>query len=204
MSDQNSVSCWLDGLKAGDGNDIQRLWDRYFDRLVRLARARLPSHNRRAFDEEDLALSAFQSFCARAGQGQFPQLADRDDLWKLLSTITTRKVIDRVRHQSRQKRGGGLVLGESAMGDGDGCETIPDGMTQLLSREPTPEAALQFVDEYNRLFSRLDDPTLKSIALRRLEGLSSEEIADEMKTSRRTVDRKLRLIRAIWEEDSPR
>jgi DNA-directed RNA polymerase specialized sigma24 family protein len=200
MSDGNSVSCWLDGLRVGDGDDIQRLWDRYLDRLVRLAGARLPGHTRRAFDEEDLALSAFHSFCARAGRGQFPQLADRDDLWKLLSTITTRKVIDRVRHQSRQKRGGGFVLGESALGDDDA--TIHEGMNRFLSREPTPEAALQFADEYNRLFARLEDPTLKTIAQRKLEGLSSEEIADEMKTSRRTVDRKLRLIRAIWEEDN--
>ncbi len=66
-----------------------------------------------------MALSAFHSFCDRAGRGQFPQLADRDDLWRLLATITTRKVIDTVRHQTRQKRGGGRVLGESALVDGD-------------------------------------------------------------------------------------
>jgi len=201
MSDGNSVSCWLDGLRAGDGDDIRRLWDRYFDRLVRLAGARLPGHTRRAFDEEDLALSAFHSFCARAGRGQFPQLADRDDLWKLLSTITTRKVVDRVRHQTRLKRGGGNVLGESALIDGD--EATTEGMARFLSREPTPEAALQFADDYQRLFDRLEDPTLKAIALLKLEGQSSEEIAAGLETSRRTVDRKLRLIRAIWEEDNP-
>jgi DNA-directed RNA polymerase specialized sigma24 family protein len=201
MAEANSVTCWLDGLRAGDGGDIGRLWDRYFDRLVRLAGARLPGHTRRAFDEEDLALSAFRSFCERAGRGQFPRLADRDDLWKLLSTITTRKVIDRMRHQTRQKRGGGLVLGESAMGDGDGA--IDAGMARFLGREPTPEAALEFAEEYDRLLARLDDPTLKAVARRKLEGQPSEEIAAALGTSRRTVDRKLRLIRAIWEEANP-
>ena len=43
MSDGDSVTIWIDGIKAGDNADIQRLWDRYFERLVRLAGARLPA-----------------------------------------------------------------------------------------------------------------------------------------------------------------
>ncbi len=115
MSNGESVTQWLDGIKAGEGADIQRLWDRYFQRLVRLAGAKLPGHCRRAFDEEDVAISAFQSFCNRAGQGQFPQLSGRDDLWRLLATLTVRKAALMIRHQTRQKRGGGRVLGESGL-----------------------------------------------------------------------------------------
>jgi ECF sigma factor len=76
----NSVTMWIDGIKAGDGSDIRRLWDRYIERLVRLAGARLPAQRRRSFDEEDVALSAFQSLCDRAGRGQFPRMSGRDDL----------------------------------------------------------------------------------------------------------------------------
>ncbi len=200
MSNSNSVTCWIDGLKAGDGDDVRRLWDRYFEKLVRLAGSRLPGHARRAFDEEDVALSAFQSFCAGIGRGQFPHLADRDDLWRLLATITTRKVIGTLRHQARRKRGGGNVLGESALTDRTNARA--DGMARFLSREPTPEAATEFADAYDRLFNRLGDPTLKSVALRKLEGRTSDEIASALGTTRRTVDRKLRLIRALWEEES--
>jgi DNA-directed RNA polymerase specialized sigma24 family protein len=200
MANADSVSMLLDGLKAGNDRDIQRLWDRYFERLVRLAGSRLPGHARRAFDEEDIALSAFQSFCARVGQGQFPRMDDRDDLWRVLSTITTRKAVDTVRHQTRQKRGGGRVLGESAVaGEGEA-----DGLARFLSREPTPEDAARFADQYERLLGRLEEPTLKTIALRRLEGYSSEEIAAGLGTSARTVDRKLGLIRAIWQEEAAR
>ena len=46
---------------------------------------------RRAADEEDVALSAFDSFCRGAEQGRFPQLDGRDDLWHLLVVITVRK-----------------------------------------------------------------------------------------------------------------
>ena len=116
MSDVGSVSEWLDGARAGDGSDIQRLWDRYFERLVRYAGKKLPGHARRGHDEEDVALSAFHSFCARVGTGQFPHLSDRDDLWRLLVFITARKAIGAIRHQTRAKRGGGGVLGESAPG----------------------------------------------------------------------------------------
>ncbi len=200
MVNTDSVSMLLDGLKAGNDRDIQRLWDRYFERLVRLAGSRLPGHARRTFDEEDIALSAFRSFCDRAGKGQFPRMDDRDDLWRVLSTITTRKAVDTVRHQTRQKRGGGRVLGESAVaGDGEA-----DGLARFLSREPSPEDAARFADQYERLLGRLEEPTLKTIALRRLEGYSSEEIAAGLGTSARTVDRKLGLIRAIWQEEVER
>jgi DNA-directed RNA polymerase specialized sigma24 family protein len=200
VSNDNSVTCWLDGLKAGAGQDIQRLWDRYFEKLVRLAGSRLPVHTRRAYDEEDVALSALKSFCEGIGQGKFPNLADRDDLWRVLATITTRKVIGSLRYHTRRKRGGGDVLGESALIDGNA--EGDDGMARFLSREPTPDAAAEFADACDTLFNRLPDPLLKSVALRKLEGWTSDEIAAALGTTRRTVDRKLQLIRALWEQEA--
>lgn len=199
MSHEDSVTVWIAGVKEGDGADIARLWERYFDRLVRLAASRLPTNARRSFDEEDVALSAFHSFCDRAGRGQFPQLDDRDNLWRLLATITVRKAVDTVRRQSRQKRGGGRVLGESALLEGDGHDD--NAVVEVLSREPSPAAVAGFAEDCTRFFERLNDPTLRQIAQRRLEGHSSVEIAAELKVSTKTVDRKLQLIRAIWSKD---
>ena len=202
MPDDASVSGWLDGLRAGDQADIQRLWDRYFQQLVKLAGKKLPGHARREFDEEDVALSAFHSFCDRVGRGQFPQLVDRDDLWRLLVTITARKAVSSVRHQNRKKRGGGKVQGESAFLEAGGDAPINDGLAGFLSREPTPEVAAQFAEEYDRLIDKLQNPSLKTIALRTLEGHSADEIAAEIGTSPRTVHRKLELIRALWNEET--
>jgi DNA-directed RNA polymerase specialized sigma24 family protein len=199
MSDDDSVSRWIDGLKAGDAAGIERLWDDYFQRLVRLARAKLAGHARRASDEEDIALSAFHSFCDRASRGQFLLLADRDDLWRVLFTITARKVIAAVRHQNRRKRGGGRVLGESALiEEGDLAD---EGIARLLDREPTPEAAAAFAEDYDRLLALLDNETLRTIALRKLDGHTIEDIAAELGISPRTVDRKLELIRALWRNE---
>jgi DNA-directed RNA polymerase specialized sigma24 family protein len=113
-----------------------------------------------------------------------------------------RKALDTMRHQTRQKRGGGTVLGESALlvgKDADG-----ERITEVLSREPTPEEVARFADDSARFLGRLQDPALRSIALRRLEGRSTQEIARELEVSTKTVDRKLQLIRAIWSQDNPR
>ena len=57
-------------------------------------------------DEEDAALDAFNSFLAGVVRGRFPQLNDRDDLWRLLVVLTVRKAIGQRRDLTRQKRGG--------------------------------------------------------------------------------------------------
>src|SRR6266403_2686702 len=80
MRSEASVTRWIDRLKAGDPDAAQKLWERYFRRLVGLARKKLRAAPRRAADEEDVALSAFDSFCRGAGQDRFPQLHDRLDL----------------------------------------------------------------------------------------------------------------------------
>ena len=88
----------------------------YFHRLVALARDRLRGTPRRAADEEDVALAAFDSFYRRAERGQFPKLEDRDDLWQLLFVLTVRKAIDLTRREARQPGRGarGRSPGEQA------------------------------------------------------------------------------------------
>ena len=85
----------------------EKLWRRYFEALVRLARDRLRGAPRAMADEEDAALDAFDSFVRGAARGRYPRLDDRDDLWRLLVVITERKAIDQAQHERRQKRGGG-------------------------------------------------------------------------------------------------
>src|SRR6516162_5737990 len=88
---EGSITYWLHQLQAGDQEAAQELWNRYFQRLVGLARSKLRGAPRRVADEEDVALSAFDSFCRHAEQGRFPDLADRDGLWRLLVVMTSRK-----------------------------------------------------------------------------------------------------------------
>jgi DNA-directed RNA polymerase specialized sigma24 family protein len=199
MSASHSITVWIDRLKAGDSAAAQRLWEDYFDKLTRLARRQLRDTPRRAADEEDVALSAFDSFCRGAGQGRFPQLGDRHDLWQLLLVITSRKAIDLHHYERRQKRGGGAVLGESALGRPEDSAQRPGGLAQIEGTEPTPAFAAQVAEECERLLAMLNDADLRTIALWKLEGYGNEEIATKLGCVPRTVERKLRRIRTIWE-----
>lgn len=89
----SSISRWICELKEGDLEAAQPLWERYFAKLVDVARRKLKGIPRGARDEEDVALSAFDSFCRAAKNGRFPKLHDRDELWRILLAITVRKVI---------------------------------------------------------------------------------------------------------------
>jgi len=201
MSSAESVTTWIGQLKAGDAQAAQPLWDRYFQRLVQLAYRKLGSTPRRAADEEDVALSAFDSFCLGAEQGRFPQLQDRDNLWPLLVKITERKAIDLVHHEKRLKRGGGAVQDEAALADPQAASAADQGMDQFPGPEPTPEFAAQLAEECQRLLAELPEENLRAVAVWKLEGYTNEEIRTELDCSERTVERKLRLIRQIWEKD---
>jgi DNA-directed RNA polymerase specialized sigma24 family protein len=195
-----SVTQWIDRLKAGDPDAAQKLWERYFRRLVGLARKKLRAAPRRAADEEDVALSAFDSFCRGAGQDRFPRLQDRLDLWQLLVLLTARKALDLAQHERRLKRGGGAVLDEAALprpADSSAQEAALEGIESLA---PTPAFAAQVAEECRRLLERLDSE-LRNVALRKVEGYSNEEIAAQLGCGLRTVERRLRLIRGIWEQE---
>jgi DNA-directed RNA polymerase specialized sigma24 family protein len=197
MNSAGSVTTWIGRLKAGDHAAAQRLWEGYFRRLVGLARARLQGTPRAAADEEDVALSAFDSFCRGAERGQFPQLVDRHDLWQLLVLLTARKAVQWQRHERRQKRGGGRVLGEADLGDANASGDEP-ALAQVLGPEPTPEFAAQVAEECQRLLGLLDDGRLRALALRKMEGYTNEEIARDLGCGLRSVERKLVRIRTLW------
>jgi DNA-directed RNA polymerase specialized sigma24 family protein len=187
-------------LKAGnDDAAAQKLWESYFHRLVGLARQRLRGSRRREADEEDVALSAFDSFCRGAGEGRFPRLADRDDLRQVLMLLTARKALDQVEREHCLKRGGGAVRGESAFQNLANEEPAEAGIEQVIGREPSPVFAAQVADECDRLLGCLGDPDLRAIALWKMEGYTNEEIGQKLGCAVATVERRLQLIRKLWE-----
>jgi DNA-directed RNA polymerase specialized sigma24 family protein len=201
MSSDGSVTVWIGALKAGDHAAAQRLWERYFRQLVRLARARFGGARRRARGEEDAALSAFDSFCRGAAQGRFPQLRDRDNLWPLLVVITARKVIDARNHEARAKRGGGKVRGESAWQDAVDGSDRDGGINLVIGDEPTPAFVAEVAEETRRLLDALGSEELRSVAVWKMEGYSNAEIAKKMGCVERTVERRLKLIRGLLERE---
>jgi len=195
MSSSASVSAWIGQIKAGERAAAQKLWERYCTRLVRLARAKLPRGPRRLDDEEDVALSAMDSFLRAAERGRFPNLHGRDSLWALLLTITVRKAWKAARREDHIRE-----VGESALGVRGDDSQGARGWEQVVGREPTPQSAADMAERCRRLLDRLS-PELRSVALWKLEGFTNAEIAERLACAVGTVERKLRLIRKMWEKE---
>lgn len=197
--DADDITHWIGELSQGDQVAAQALWHTYFDKLTRVARQKLDPRAGRHADEEDAALSAMHSFCRGMQAGRYPQLAGRDELWRLLVTIVVRKVSKQRRGERRLKRGGGRTRGESAfIGTGEGDDFR--GIEQVLGSEPTAETAALLRESCDQLLASLDDDTLRHIAHLKLEGHTNDEIAAKLACTTRSVERKLNRIRSRWSE----
>jgi RNA polymerase sigma factor (sigma-70 family) len=191
---------WISGLKEGKSEATQRLWERYATQLVDLARRRLQDAPKRVADEEDIAASVFHSLCRGAAAGRLQDLKNRDDLWWLLIIITKQKVVDHIRRETAQKRGGGRTQVESGLTN-NADDSHSFALDQLVSEEPTPEFALMLQEEHDHLLGLLRDDSLRQIAVFRIEGFTVSEIAEDMKVSTRSVERKLKVIRGTWSRE---
>jgi DNA-directed RNA polymerase specialized sigma24 family protein len=112
----------------------------------------------------------------------------------LLITITARKAAHRVRDEGRHKRRGGNP-------EPPNSEPMNIDLDQILGQEPSPDFAAQVAEEYQRLLESLGDAELRSIALWRMEGHTSKEIATKLNCVPRTVERRLQLIRSLWKKE---
>jgi len=199
--DGGSITRWITDVKAGDEEAAHQLWHRYFDRLASLARVKLGivrAHGA-VEDEEDVVIDAFDSFCRGAVLGRFPLLSDREDLWRLLAVITVRKALDQRTRQLAARRGGGMS-GRGRAPQGLHWDSSGDSQDQIVDREPTPELAVMLAEEYRARIDSLKDKQLQQIAVWRMEGYTEDEIADRLGCARRTVARRVELIRLSWSQ----
>lgn len=187
---EDSVRGLLHGVKQADEQAAAGLWNRYFDKLVGLARRRLDGVPPGMIDAEDVALSVFKSFCLRAARDDFHQLHDRDDLWQILVMLTRRKAAGTARQAARPA-----------------CRTQQfhtAPMEQVIAHEPSPAELASLNDERQHLLQILPDDSCRSIALRKMAGETDAEIAAALDIADRTVRRKMQLIRALWEQELER
>ena len=181
---ENSISLWISALRSGDESAAAALWDRYFQRLMHVARGRMKGMPRSSYDEEDAAISTFRVLCQKLAAGEYPELADRDALWSVMLTVLVRKVLRRFEYESAQKRG-------QAVSMSTGIETAQrEDLSPLVS------------EECEHLLTRLDDDLLEQVVVLKLDGFTNDDVAQQLGKSIRTVQRMLTLIREIWVRDA--
>ena len=179
------MSQWIALLRDGDQQAAALLWKRLMHRLQILVRPRIHGA---AYDEEDVALSAFAVFCRGLAEGRYPELSDRDQLWNVLATITLSKARDRFKAETSKKRGGHSVVGSG----GADINDIPDG-------ELGPEADTLMADQCRHLLDLLHSDRLENVVLLKLDGYTNQEIAARMGLTRWSIGRMLNCVRKIWE-----
>jgi DNA-directed RNA polymerase specialized sigma24 family protein len=200
MTRLSTVTDWLRQLQVGEVQAVQKLWQRYFPRMVNLARRQLRSVPRRVADEEDVALNAFDSFCRAVAAGRYPDLQDRHGLWQMLLALTINKAINLVSHAGRDKRAWQRTVLFSELKVGDSGSGMRGLAALLLSGEPDPAFTAQVADRLQWLLGHLGDEPLRRLALLKLEGYTNPEIARQLGCALSTVERRLRLIRRRLEQ----
>ena len=195
MLSPGSVTRLVELFKSGDTTAAQKLWDVFADRLIALARSRLATVPAVA-DEEDVVLSALNSFFAGIEEEKFPQLRNREDLWRLLSTMTKRKTASLVKQERTMKRSGGHSQNMTQRRRLSGDEPV------VVDPGPAPDLRAVLEDQCQRLLRALGNAQLRSVAIWKMEGFKDEEIAAKLGCTLRTVERKVHLIRKIWGKET--
>jgi DNA-directed RNA polymerase specialized sigma24 family protein len=200
MSRDHSMTNLIRDLQAGRSSAAQAMWDRCIARLVNGARQKLRGLPRRAADEEDVALAAFDAFLRGVKENRFAKLENREDLWQVLGMLSERRAIAERRHERADKRGGGNNRGESVFEQAGANGSAAAGIDQV--GDPNPAMIDLFTLEVRELLEILDDQLLRKIAILRLEGYINKDIAGQLGIAMRAVERKLQLIRQKWHQES--
>jgi RNA polymerase sigma factor (sigma-70 family) len=193
----DSPTYWLPALQQGNEQAAERLWKEYFVKVVHLAKKRMSGLRLRAADEEDVALSAMNSFCRMAKNRDEP-IANSEELWKLLATIVRRKANKERQRQYADKRQEYRLVGESGISpmQADRENEEASGLAQCSGREPSPELATELAETWERILAL---PEAEDIVILKRDGYSNSEIAEKMGCSTRTVQRAIERIRKEWE-----
>ena len=187
-----SVTRLIPDVQRGDATAIDQLWQRYVARVRGIVRPMVAGLSPGAGDEEDVAQSAFRAFFLAAADGEPDQLESRDELWRLLVTISRRKAVDRIRHERRDRRGGNV-------------DRAVEPVDEVAKVDASPSEIAELQELFDHLMLSLDesgDDRLRTIALMRLEGATTEEIAAKLDCTIRTVQRKLHILERLWQNDA--
>lgn len=177
--------------------NAERIWQEFYPRLVGLARAKLGGLPKRVYDEEDVALSAMKSYFRARDQGRLTSVDGRDELWRLLALITTRKVIAVYRKRAAKTKSDGKIAGESAfINANQGTNQI--GIAGVADLTLLPECTEQIMTECEDLLKMLPDDKHRRTAVMRLEGYSNQEISDELQCSLARTKQRFQRVREIW------
>jgi RNA polymerase sigma-70 factor (ECF subfamily) len=181
MAASDSFNDVMGRLRAGDEAAAREVFQRFVRQLVSLTRRQFDAVLTRKVDPEDVVQSAYKSFFLRYGEGRL-EVGDWDNLWSLLTLITLRKCLDRVKYHHAAGRD---VRREAApRPDAEGAEA----WWEAVAREPTPEEAAVLGETVEQLLRDLDADD-RPILEMSLQGYTTQEISQRLDLAERSVRR---------------
>ncbi len=173
--------------QAGSESAARDLFDKYCERLMKLAKRRIGQRMASRFDPEDVIQSAFRTFFTRVKNDEFTFEAE-DDLFKLLVRLTVRKTLRRIEHHSAAKRNPNLEAAQRT----DDVEPF----SLVASQTVTPDMEVALIDEFQDFIGNLPELDRKVIELK-IQGYSTVEIAEQVGSYERKVRRVLERIEKL-------
>ncbi len=181
----------IERWQTGSETAAQQLFDRYVEKLLVLARWHISEKLRSRIDPEDVVQSVFRTFFIRLKNESFT-FDEADDLFKLLTRITLNKTLRQVAFHRAARRSP-----EREMGKGNSEQ---DSIMQVLDTEPDPQTVVAFADHLKSFLGKFSEQEQQIIEMR-LQGHSSEEIAQKLGTYDRKIRRVLERIHAVALQD---
>ena len=169
-------------VEAGDSQAAAKIFDRYVERLLALARVRISSKMSRRIDAEDIVQSAYRSFFMHAANQEYV-MGEAGDLWRLLARITLNKLYSQVEKHTAARRS---IHRENELAD-----DLPHDPAAL---EPTAAEAIALTEQLHLITKSLS-ATEQAVFNGHLCGDTIEAIAEAIQKSPRTVRRQLEQIR---------
>ena len=173
--------------KAGSQSAAGELFDRYCEKLMRLARRRIGQRMVSRVDPEDVIQSAFRTFFVHVRNDEFKFDAE-DDLFKLLVRLTVNKALRQIAYHRAAKRD---PHREAGQGSDD-----TDVLAGVMAHAPAPDVEVAVLDEFERFLSQLPEFERRVLELK-LQGNTTTEIAEALGSYDRKIRRVLERVEEI-------
>ena len=190
MEERNAHQAWNSSALDQIGDLQSDMFEsetvsRFANQLISQAKSNLPKYLRSRIDPEDVVQSVFQSFFLRHREKPF-DFSTANDVWRLLSAMTYKKVCNKIRFHNRHLR--------DVRREGGDAEFIA-----VNENQATGSAITIMFELFQAILIRIPPKHQEILALR-MDEHTIEEIAELVQVSTRTVDRALSNIRRVCED----
>ncbi|WP_242112095.1 ECF-type sigma factor [Luteimonas aquatica] len=176
---KGEVTLLLEACRAGSADAHRALFDRVYGELKAIATRRLANLRRPSIDPTELVHEASLRLLGESMGAQ-----NRQHFFGIAAAAIRYTLIDIVRRQQAEKRGGGML-----------AVTFDAALSQTLPA-PTPAEQWSEVEQALRVFEQAYPRQCRALELAFLVGMKQHEIAEATGVTLRTVERDLRFAKA--------